>query len=89
MKIIGIVCSPRVGGNTEILMQEAMSGAEEVGAETELIFIRDKNIRPCDGCCSCEVSGKCHIDDDMQEIYEKLLDSDGIIISAPTYITII
>jgi multimeric flavodoxin WrbA len=88
MKILGVVCSPRVGGNTEIVMREAMSGAKQEGAETELIFIREKNIQPCDGCFRCWESGECHIKDDMQALYTKLLDSDGILIGTPTYLTI-
>ena len=85
MKVLGIVCSPRKGGNTEILMQEALTSSRDCGAETELLTIWDKNIKPCDGCYSCAKTGKCHIKDDMQEIYLKLLESDGIIWGTPVY----
>ena len=85
MKVLGIVCSPRKGGNTEILVQEALSSAQTCGAETELITVCDKDIKPCDGCLSCEKTGNCHIKDDMQEIYRKLLDADGIIWGTPVY----
>lgn len=85
MKVLGIVCSPRQGGNTEILMQEALAGARDGGAETELLMVRDKDIKPCDGCCSCSETGRCHIKDDMQEIYLKLLAADGIIWGTPVY----
>ena len=57
MNIIGIVCSPRKGGNTEILMEEALSGAKEEGAETELLTVYDKLIKPCDACRSCSSTG--------------------------------
>jgi len=50
---MGIVCSPSKEGNTEILIKEALKGAEEPGAETELIRIADVKISPCDGCESC------------------------------------
>ena len=85
MKVLGIVCSPRKGGNTEILVQEALTNAKECGAETELLTIWDKDIKPCDGCFSCTKTGKCHIKDDMQAIYPKLLDADGIIWGTPVY----
>ncbi|MFC1914259.1 flavodoxin family protein [Chloroflexota bacterium] len=85
MKIVAIVCSPRKGGNTEILAREVLDSASKFGAETEIININDKNIKPCDGCESCEVTRKCHIDDDMQEIYSKLFQSDGIIFASPVY----
>ncbi len=85
MKVIGILCSPRRHGNTAILIQEALEGARELGAEVELLNITDKIINFCDGCESCLETGECHINDDMQEIYIKLIESDGIIIATPVY----
>ncbi|MFC2040968.1 flavodoxin family protein [Chloroflexota bacterium] len=85
MKVLGIVCSPRRGGNTEVLVEEALSSAKEFGAEVELVTLADKNITPCDGCESCEKSGKCRIEDDMQEMYSKLLETDGVIFGTPVY----
>jgi len=85
MKVIGICCSPRKGGNTEILMNESLKGARESGAEIELLTIANMNIKPCDGCGSCMKKGECHIPDDMQTIYQKLSEADGIIFGAPVY----
>jgi multimeric flavodoxin WrbA len=79
------VCSSRKGGNTEILVREALSGAEECGAEIELLTIGGMDIKPCDGCSACERTGACHIKDDMQVIYEKMLAADGIILGTPVY----
>jgi len=66
-------------------MQEALTSSRDCGAETELLTIWGKNIKPCDGCYSCAKTGKCHIKDDMQEIYLKLLEADGIIWGTPVY----
>ena len=85
MKILGIVGSPRKNGNTEILVKEALSSAHDYGADIDIINVSEKNITPCDGCESCDVTGKCHIEDDMQDIYMKLLQSDGIIFGSPVY----
>ena len=85
MKVLGIVCSPRKGGNTEVLVQEALTGARDNGAEIELLTVWDKDIKPCDGCLSCEKTGKCHIKDDMQGIYPELLEADGIVWGTPVY----
>ncbi len=85
MKVIGIVCSPRKGGNTEILVTEALGAVRETGAETELILIADKSIAPCDGCGACSRSGVCRIQDDMQDIYRAFEGADGIILGTPSY----
>ena len=85
MRILGIVCSPRKGGNTEILVREALKAAGEAGAETELVLTSTKNIAPCDGCGACEESGACKINDGMQELYQKLESSDGMIFGTPVY----
>ena len=85
MKVMGIVCSSRKGGNTEILVKEALAGANDSGAEIELLTLRDKDIKPCDGCLACQKTGVCRIKDDMQPIYEKILNADGIIMGTPVY----
>ena len=85
MKVVGIVCSPRKGGNTEILVREALKSAHEDGCETELILVADKNIGFCDGCGACVESGVCRINDDMQMIYQQLESADGIILGTPVY----
>jgi len=85
LKILGIVCSPRKGGNTEILVKEALAGAKETGANTELLQISEMKIAPCDGCTTCHQTGECKIKDDMQKIYNKILEADGIILGTPVY----
>ena len=85
MKILGLSCSPRKSGNTVILLEEALSGAQQEGAETELFSVSRKDIRPCDGCWACHQTGKCHIEDDMQPLYAKMVESDGIIFGTPVY----
>ncbi len=85
MKVLGIVCSPRLHGNTEILVQESLAGAEEAGADVELLTLAEKNVTPCDSCRTCLETKKCRIKDDMQDIYPKLLEADGIIFGTPVY----
>jgi len=85
MKVLGIVCSPRKGGNTEILVKEALASAQEAGAETELVSVVGKKIAPCDGCRSCRKTGVCHIQDDMQSVYQQLQTADAIIFGSPVY----
>lgn len=89
MKALGICGSPRKG-NTEWMLQKLLEKISSRGAETELIRLRQLDIRNCKGCLSCE-KGRldrtciCKIKDDMQEIYQKLLQADVLILGTPVY----
>lgn len=85
MRVLGIVCSPRQQGNTEILVMEALKAVAEAGAETELVLVADKDIAPCDGCGACTENGICKVKDDMQMIYRQLELADGVIFGTPVY----
>ena len=79
MRILGIVCSPRKGGNTEILVKEALGSTHDARAEAELILTSGIDITPCDGRGACEETGNCKINDDMQSICQQLQLADGVI----------
>jgi multimeric flavodoxin WrbA len=85
IRILGIVGSPRTGGNTELLVAEALRSAEESHAEIELVRLADKEIKPCDACGSCSTSKECKIRDNFQEIFDKMVKADGIILGSPVY----
>ncbi|NPA15519.1 MAG: flavodoxin family protein [Deferribacteres bacterium] len=87
MKILGMVVSARRLGNSEIAVREALMGAEEAGAETEIIRLTDYEIKPCIGCMRCAFKKeKCHIKDDCNRVYEKMLEADALILGVPDYI---
>ena len=85
MKVLGLVCSPRRNGNTEILITEALASAKKAGAETEMLLVADMVIAPCDACGACMAEGVCIVEDDMQTVYEKLEEADGLIFGTPVY----
>ena len=85
MKVLGIMGSPRVGGNSDILLDEALTGAKETGAEVEKIILDKKKIAGCKDCKKCNETGTCVIKDDMLQIHKKILDADAIIHSVPVY----
>jgi multimeric flavodoxin WrbA len=85
-KILGVCCSLREEGNTEILVRETLASARECGAEVEFLSLIGKNIQPCGGCLGCVKTGQCKIDDDMKAIYPKLLEADGIIVGTPVFL---
>ncbi|MEM2341796.1 MAG: flavodoxin family protein [Candidatus Bathyarchaeia archaeon] len=83
--VIGIVGSPGISGNTEILVAETLKTIAEGNIKTELIRLADKEIKPCDACLSCRKTGECRIKDDFQEIFDKMMKADGIILASPVY----
>jgi len=85
MRVVGIVCSPRKEGNTEILVKEALHAAAEEGAETELVLVSDMDITPCSACDACLSGEGCMVNDDMHKIYERLENADGLILGTPVY----
>jgi len=84
MKVIGVVGSPRKNGNTAYLLEEVMKFLRGK-YETEIIFLKDYDIKPCEGCHYCEENKRCVIEDDMQELYPKLKKADVIILSSPSF----
>jgi multimeric flavodoxin WrbA len=85
VKVVGIVGSPRRGGNTEILTQIALDEIRKEDIGTELIRLAEKKIAPCDGCRGCTETGKCHIKDDFASVFAKMKEADGIILATPVY----
>jgi multimeric flavodoxin WrbA len=85
LEVIGISCSPRKGGNTDIMVQQLLTSARELGAGTDFLRVSERKISPCDACWTCGDTGRCHIEDDMQDIYPRLLHADGIVIGSPVH----
>lgn len=85
MKVLGIMGSPRIKGNTDLLLDETLKGAQSQGAETEKIVVDKLNIAPCKEYYGCARDGNCVIRDDMDNIYPKLMEADIIIIASPMF----
>jgi multimeric flavodoxin WrbA len=85
MKVLGIMGSPRIGGNSDILLDDALAGAKEAGAQVEKIILDKKKISGCKDCKKCNETGLCVIKDDMPEIQNIILEADAIIHSSPVY----
>lgn len=83
--ILGIAGSPRQGGNTELLLDQALSGARSAGADTEKIVLAKLNIQGCTACGKCADTGVCVIRDDMDLLYSKLREMEAIIVAAPIF----
>lgn len=85
MKILGISTSPRFPSNSELLLRQALDGAESTGVEIDNIRLSDYNINPCIACDACFAIGQCRIQDDYQEILQKMLGADRLIFATPLF----
>jgi multimeric flavodoxin WrbA len=89
MKILAINSSPRKArGGTALLLNTFLEGGKEAGAEIDLIYLKDLEIKPCLGCFTCWVKtpGICVQKDDMQDLLIKRQNADVLILATPVYV---
>ncbi len=86
-KILALVASPRKGGNTDTLTLSLLKSANEKGAITEVVYLVDKEIKPCKQCeyCHQDISNKCNITDDFNMIAEKMIHADIVVFATPIW----
>ena len=85
MKVLLLNGSPKANGNTARALQELVTVFEQNGVETEIIHIGNKDIRGCTACLTCYKSGKCIIDDLVNEVAKKFDECDGLVVASPVY----
>jgi len=85
-KVLILLSSPRRGGNSDLLCDQVILGAQEAGHHAEKIFLKDRKFNYCTGCGTC-LNGKkpCPQKDDMAEILEKMIAADVIVMATPVY----
>jgi multimeric flavodoxin WrbA len=85
-KVLILSASPRKGGNSDLLCDQFLLGAEESGNEAEKIFLRERKINHCLACGACQSNGgKCVQKDDMAEVLDKMIAADVIVMATPVY----
>lgn len=84
-KVLVLSASPRKGGNSDTLCDEFIRGAQEIGHQTEKVFLRDTTINYCIGCGACNTTHKCVHKDDMERILDKMVEADVIVMATPVY----
>jgi len=85
MKVLGISTSPRLKGNSDLLLREALAGAESAGARIEYLRLCDLKVGPCAECNCCYTTGRCRLEDDYQMVLDKMFDSDRLIFATPVF----
>ena len=90
MKAIAINGSPRKGWNTDLLLQSALKGAADAGAETELIQLSELTFSGCRSCFACKrasaETGRCMWKDDLQPVLDKMLAAAVVFMGSPVYL---
>jgi len=89
MKFLALNGSPHgAKGNTEQVLQAFLEGAREAGAETEVVYLKDKTIKHCLGCFTCwtKTPGVCVHKDDMPALLEKMRAADVMVYATPLYV---
>jgi multimeric flavodoxin WrbA len=85
LKVLGISASPRREGNSDLLLRQALSGAEQAGSRVEYLRLCDYRIEGCRECYNCSATGYCSTKDDYQPILEKMLEADRLIFATPVF----
>ena len=82
-KVIGLLGSPLSDGNTAKLLDRALKGAEDAGCMVEKILVTSLDFQACEEMMFCKDHDTCIMDDDMQQLYPKFKEMDGLIIATP------
>jgi multimeric flavodoxin WrbA len=85
VKVILISGSPKPNGNTALLMNECAKVMEEHGVQTEVVSFAGMKIEACIACGKCAKTGRCGLDDGLNEIIDKIRPADGLIVGSPVY----
>jgi multimeric flavodoxin WrbA len=85
VKIIAFNGSPRPGGNTEILLTEALKPLRESGHVVTVFKLNGMDIKPCQDCGGCTTTGVCIQKDNMQKVFDAIREADRIILASPIF----
>jgi multimeric flavodoxin WrbA len=90
MKAIFVNGSPRKNKNTADMLQSAMRGAQEMGAECEMVHLYEIDFKGCKSCFACKLknskcNGVCALKDDLRPVLERCREADVIVLGSPVY----
>lgn len=88
MNICILMGSMRKDGNTKTLLRPFIEELKDKKVTVQYIWLYDKYIEPCRSCFACQnIEGKtgCSINDEMNDIYGPILESDCIVFATPIY----
>ncbi|MBW2062110.1 MAG: flavodoxin family protein [Deltaproteobacteria bacterium] len=83
--VLALAFSPRKAGNSDLLLDEFLRGAQAAGAGINRIAVRDLSVRGCLECGECDEAGECVIRDDMDDLYPLLIQTTRVVIASPIF----
>jgi len=83
--LLAIGASPRAGSNSDIVLAEALKAAEAAGADCTTLFLRDYEFADCIECNGCQKTGRCVVDDRMQELFPLVAGAELLVIATPVF----
>ncbi len=83
--IAALYFSPRVKGNSDLLLDEFLRGASEAGVGAKRIYARKLNVQACTECGGCDETGECVLRDDMDELYPILIEAEKVVVVVPIF----
>lgn len=84
-KVLILSGSPRKAGNSDVLCDQFLKGAQEAGHLAEKVRVAEKRIGYCTGCAACQGTGTCVRKDDMAGILDAMVKADAIVLATPVY----
>lgn len=85
IRVVGICGSPRVDGNTNLLLTKALEAAGDQGAMVTRFDLNRLDFIPCQECGGCDETGRCIYHDDMEGIYDAIALANGVILATPIF----
>jgi multimeric flavodoxin WrbA len=85
MKVLALVASPRQGGNVDQLVDGVLAGARDGGAAVEKVNLCHLNLKRCTACMRCRTTHACHLVDDLDGLFHKIVAADAVVVGAPLY----
>jgi len=86
MKLVCLLGSPRRNGNSAAIADHIVQRAQELGAETETVYLNGLQYRGCQGCYVCKTTlERCVLNDDLAAVLESVREADALVMATPVY----
>jgi multimeric flavodoxin WrbA len=86
MKIVSLLGSPRIRGNSETIAGRFTETAAKLGAETRTYELNRLSYQGCQGCYACKKGlDHCVLKDDLAEVLAAVREADCVVLASAVY----